>query len=184
MRIDTTELSKAVSQALRHAPEAYGLSLDPEGWAGMHDLINALVRRHPEWEGLGESHLSEMTARSRKRRHEIAGHRIRALYGHSTAERVAKPLGKPPELLYHGTDPKAAEAILAEGLKPMGRQYAHLSTDTQTAYQVGKRKAARPVILIIRAANAFESGVAFYKGNDSVWLAGYVPRAFISVAST
>jgi putative RNA 2'-phosphotransferase len=29
---DNVKLSKAVSQALRHAPEEYGLSLDEEGW--------------------------------------------------------------------------------------------------------------------------------------------------------
>jgi len=61
----------------------------------------------------------------------------------------------------------------------MGRQYAHLSADTQTAHEVGKRKGARPVILAIRAADAFESGAAFYEGNDSVWLADYVPSAYI-----
>jgi putative RNA 2'-phosphotransferase len=181
VNIDTVELSKVVSQALRHAPEAYGLTLDPEGWANVQDLISALSRTHPELGALAESHLSEMIARSRKQRHEIAGGRIRALYGHSTPERLAKQPRKPPELLYHGTDPKAADSILTEGLKSMGRQYAHLSADAQTAYEVGKRKAARPVVLIIRAADAFESGAAFYEGNDSVWLADYVPPAYISV---
>jgi len=181
MSIDTVELSKAVSHALRHAPEEYGLTLDPEGWVSVRDLISALVRAQPQWGDLREGHLSEMIARSRKRRHEIAGGRIRALYGHSTPKRLWKQPRKPPELLYHGTDPKAAGSILTDGLKSMGRQYAHLSADTQTAYEVGRRKAARPVVLAIRAEAAFESGAAFYEGNDLVWLADYVPPAYISV---
>ena len=92
-----------------------------------------------------------------------------------------KEIRRPPALLYHGTDSEAADSILTDGLKSMGRQYAHLSADAETAVQVGKRKAAQPVILAIRAADAFASGAAFYVGNDSVWLADFVPPAYISV---
>lgn len=179
--MDYTALSKLISQALRHEPYAYGLQLDPEGWVEVDALLHALRRQSSEWVDLTELDLRTMIQRSPKQRHEIVGGRIRALYGHSTPERLAKQARRPPELLYHGTDSKAAESILAEGLKSMGRQYAHLSADTQTAYLVGKRKAARPVILVICAGDAFESGTTFYVGNDSVWLADYVPPAFISV---
>ena len=180
MNIDAVELSRAVSHALRHAPEIYALTLDPEGWVSTKDLIIALSRTHPEWSELDEGHLYRMIAESKKRRHEIAEGRIRALYGHSTPERLIKTPRKPPEVLYHGTDSAAADAILIEGLKSMGRQYTHLSADTQTAYEVGKRRAARPVILAIRAAEAFQSGVSFYEGADSVWLADDVPPTYIS----
>ena len=178
--IDVVELSKAVSHALRHAPEVYGLTLDPDGWVEVRNLIQALIRTHPAWQGLSETHLAKMVMQSNKRRHEIAGDRIRALYGHSTSERLRKEIRKPPELLYHGTDPEAAKSILSEGLKPMDRQYAHLSADTETALQVGKRKCARPVILVVNAMEAFESGTAFYVGSGSVWLADYIPPVYIS----
>jgi len=130
------ELSKTVSHALRHAPSAYGLVLDAEGWVSVQKLIAALKQKHPRWIDLDERTLQQMVERSQKRRHEIVDGRIRALYGHSTAERLAKQVAAPPELLYHGTDASAANKILSEGLKPMARQYVHLSVDPHTAQEV------------------------------------------------
>ena len=76
---------------------------------------------------------------------------------------------------------KALEAILNDGLRPMGRQYVHLSVNTETAVQVGKRRDAAPVILVIDAHKAYTDGIVFYKGNDKVVLADYVPAGYISI---
>ena len=86
---------------------------------------------------------------------------------------------EPPTVLYHGTAPHTAQIILTAGLKPMGRQYVHLSADRGTASQVGHRKARQPVILQAAAAEAHAAGVVFYKGNEQIWLADYVPATFI-----
>lgn len=61
----------------------------------------------------------------------------------------------------------------------MGRRYVHLFADTATADQVGKRKAGKPVILSVRAGEAYRAGVPFYRGNDQVWLAGMIGGEFI-----
>jgi putative RNA 2'-phosphotransferase len=178
--MDYVKLSKAASHALRHAPEEYGLKLDEGGWIEVSAFLDALKSRTCEWAGITAADLETMIQRSAKQRHEITGARIRALYGHSTHERIAKEAKRPPELLYHGTDPTAAAAILVEGLKPMGRQYVHLSLDLGTAREVGKRKDKEPVILTVRAAEAFDAGVAFYMGNQNVWLADHIPSRFIA----
>jgi putative RNA 2'-phosphotransferase len=94
---------------------------------------------------------------------------------------LLKELAAPPEVLYHGTSPEAARLIRAEGLRPMSRQYVHLSVDFVTAKQVGKRKTKQPVILTIQAKDAHERGVVFYRGNKLVWLADIVPPAYIDV---
>ena len=72
--------------------------------------------------------------------------------------------------------------ISDEGLRPMRRQYVHLSVDVATARAVGLRKSAIPVVLVVHAAKAADSDVAFYEGNDLVWLAENVPPGFIEVA--
>ncbi len=72
------------------------------------------------------------------------------------------------------------DKILEEGLKPMGRQYVHLSADQATAKEVGVRKSSHPVILVIHAANANQEGCLFYEGNEKVWLADYVPGSVIT----
>jgi putative RNA 2'-phosphotransferase len=177
--MDYTNLSKAVSRALRHEPKAYGLTLDIEGWVPVEALLAALGRRSPHGLALSESDLRNIIRLSAKQRYELRDGRIRALYGHSTGGRIEKPAKQPPEILYHGTDPRAAALILKEGLKPMARQYAHLSADEETARVVGMRKDRHPRILVIRAGDAWRSGVGFYEGNESVWLADHVPPAFI-----
>ena len=62
----------------------------------------------------------------------------------------------------------------------MGRQYVHLSLDEETAIAVGRRKSPDPIILVVRAEDAWKAGVIFYAGNDKVWLADRVPPEFIN----
>lgn len=58
-------------------------------------------------------------------------------------------------------------------------QYVHLSVDEDTAYEVGKRRDEKPVILRIKAKLAFMNGVSFYKGNDEVWLSNSINSEYI-----
>ncbi len=176
--MDWTRLSKAVAYALRHAPWQYELELDDEGWVAVDDLLAGL-RQQRQWQGVAEADLAEMIRQSDKQRYEMRDGRIRALYGHSLPGRLSKRPAVPPPLLYHGTTDRALPAIRREGLRPMRRQYVHLSADEPTALEVARRKAGRPVILTIRAEEAHAAGVRFYQGNDKVWLADALPAEFI-----
>ena len=49
----------------------------------------------------------------------------------------------------------------------------------QTAKLMGARKAGEPVIMRVDSAAAAEAGVAFYVGNEKVWLADLVPPSFV-----
>ena len=123
---------------------------------------------------IGTADLVAMMAASSKRRHEIDGDRIRALYGHSVPGRVRKVEAEPPARLFHGTSAQAWSKIQRMGLKPMGRQYVHLSVDVATAEQVGRRKSPNPMILVVDAARARETGSRFWRGNELVWLADHI----------
>lgn len=172
-------LSRTISHALRHEPWFYELELDEEGWVAVEGLLSALRSRRQEWSQLTEQDIAKVMAAADKQRFELCDGRIRALYGHSTSQRLRKVPARPPATLYHGTTPTTAKLIAAEGLKPMVRQYVHLSADRETAHQVGRRKAREPVILEIAAAAAHAAGVVFYEGNERVWLADAVPACFI-----
>lgn len=177
--IDLTKLSRAVSHALRHEPWLYELELDADGWAPLDVVVSSLRNECGEWNDLTKNDLAQMIAESAKRRHEIKGCGIRALYGHSVSGRLRKALAVPPPLLYHGTMPASVPSIKLSGLLPMGRQYVHLSVDSATAMEVGKRKAAKPAILRVSAADAHSKRIQFYQGNEKVWLADHVPAQFI-----
>lgn len=178
-KFDLGGVSRAVSHALRHEPWLYELELDDGGWVQVESLLSALRQERKTWASLTEADLAEMISASDKKRHEMRDGRIRALYGHSTPQRLAKEPAAPPEILYHGTSPEAATRIAASGLVPMRRQYVHLSVEVAMAEQVGRRKAAQPIILIVQAREAHVSGIPFYRGNGAVWLADHVPAQFI-----
>jgi putative RNA 2'-phosphotransferase len=178
-RADYRDLSRAASHALRHEPWLYELELDDGGWASADALLAALRAENPAWSSLSQADLARMIEQSDKKRYELRDGRIRALYGHSIPQRLLKEPAEPPRVLYHGTSPQTAEQIGREGLRPMGRQYVHMSVDTATAEQVGRRKAKVPVVLRVNAETAHAAGVTFYRGNDLVWLADAIPSAFI-----
>ncbi len=179
--MDYTKLSKEISYALRHAPWEYELELDSEGFVTVEQLINAINENSNYDRPINVSDLEYIIKNSDKIRHEIKGDRIRALYGHSIPMHISKEPIVPPDVLYHGTTHKALEAILNDGLRPMGRQYVHLSVDTDTAIQVGRRRDPDSVILVINSHKAYADGVRFYKGNDKVVLADFISNNYIKL---
>lgn len=172
------KLGKKMCRMLRHQPEAYGLVLDECGFGSVSDILNAL-HKYETWQNVAYEDIEEAVRTDNKGRFEMKGDYVRALYGHSFPVKIQKPAAVPPEVLYHGTSHKAAELILENGLLPMGRQYAHMSPDVETAVKVGQRKDHDPVILHIEAGRAHRDGVLFYVGNDITWLADQVPPQYI-----
>lgn len=175
------ELSKALSHALRHEPWLYELELDEEGWAPLDVVLTALRQQREEWRDLSRADIERMIEASPKRRHELVGGRIRALYGHSLPGKLRREPAPPPTFLFHGTSPDAAQTIEREGLRPMSRQYVHLSVDMSTALEVGRRKSRAPVLFEVEARAASDDGAPFYAGNEKVWLADLVPARFLRV---
>ncbi len=179
IQINYAQLSKTVSHALRHEPWLYEIEIDEEGWCDIAELLTSLRCLNNEWSSLTINDLNLMIVKSDKKRHEIKGDKIRALYGHTIPYKLKKIKQEPPEVLYHGTSPEAAKQILTDGLRPMQRQFVHLSTDKMTAAEVGRRKTSEPIILEIFARDAYSKGNSFYIGNENVWLADYIPNEFI-----
>lgn len=173
------KLSKTMAHALRHAPQNYGLTLDEEGWTDVEDLIKGLKAHSKRFKDVNIKDLQTVIESSNKKRFEIKDGKIRATYGHSLPSKIKKKPAVPPEILYHGTTSKAAKSILESGLKPMGRQYVHLSLDKKSAYQVGLRRTQKPVILKILARRAYENNINFYKEKDGIWLSDFIPAEFI-----
>ncbi len=165
-------ISKFLAKHLRHAPQAIGLELDEAGWADVEALLAASARAGFP---LTRAELDAAVHAPGKRRYafDAPGRRVRAVQGHSIAVELGYAPSTPPPVLYHGTHPRALDAILAGGLKPMRRQHVHLSADVETARQVGARRGA-PVILEVDAAGLHAAGQPFYRADNGVWLTGSV----------
>jgi putative RNA 2'-phosphotransferase len=163
---------------LRHEPQKFGLQLDDQGFVALADILAVLQQRR-DWQDYTAEHMREVVSASDKQRFEISGDKIRARYGHSIEQKIIHPEVEPPELLYHGTSPKVLPAIRNSGLQPMNRQYVHLSTEVKQAELVGKRHSPEPVVLVVQAKDAWQSGVRFYQPEARLYLATAIPPQFV-----
>ncbi len=178
-----TKLSKFLALILRHQPERFALELDEHGWVSLAEVME-ILRGLPNFRWATRADVLRVVEEGSgdgKRRFEVAGGRIRARYGHSFAQLITYEPCTPPAVLYHGTSPGALESIRREGLKPMERQYVHLSPNPETAIRVGSRHVDHPVVLTVRAAEAHAAGVTFYRADEAVYLARHIPLEFLEV---
>lgn len=172
------KLSKLLSLMLRHEPQQFGLVLDAEGFVSIQEVIDAANTR---MSSIGRADIIAVveTIEPDKRRFTIVDDEIRANYGHSFAERVAHDRQIPPDILLHGTTEAAVPLILRDGLRPMKRQYVHMTPDLALATRVGARR-GKPTILKVAALSAHSDGVMFYRANESFWLADSIPAKYLA----
>lgn len=173
-----TLLSKFLALLLRHRADTYGLSLDPEGYVPLTDLLT-MINRERGWEWVQVEHINEIITTQQKRRYEIIDEDIRAVYGHSLAAEVRYPQIAPPTVLFHGTARRFVDAIRREGLKPMRRQYVHLTDDPDLAALTGRRRDLHPAILQLDAARAHADEHVFFGADKGVFLMKSVPPDYI-----
>lgn len=169
-----TKISKFLSYILRHNPGAVGLTLDPEGWVLIDDLLSKVEGKFTK------ADLLAVVANNDKQRFAISadGLSIRANQGHSLAVNLGLEAIAPPEYLYHGTASRFVSSIREQGLIPKNRQYVHLSADHTTAVTVGTRH-GKPVVLCIYAQQMHAQGYEFFQADNGVWLTKQVPPGFL-----
>ena len=175
--MNLTRVSIKLSYLLRHCQNPRYIQLDG-GWASVKDILEVLRASYPQ---VNREVLDEIVRIDEKQRYsyDSTGMRIRANQGHSipgVVIRMETPV--PPEFLYHGTATKTVGIILREGLKPMKRDFVHISSDIETAVRVGKRH-GNPAVLTIKARDFVEDGHVLYLSPNGVWLTSFVPREYI-----
>lgn len=173
------KISKLLSLILRHKPETIGLTLNPNGWANVDELLLKINKKQLL---ITKTDLEHIVKTNTKNRFSFNDDYtlIRANQGHSlkTIDLQLQPL-QPPQSLYHGTVLKFIESIKKIGLQKQSRQHVHLSADTNTAITVAKRR-GKPVLLTINTAKMHEDGYTFYCSNNGVWLTDHVPAQYIN----
>lgn len=166
--------SQKLAFLLRHSQDPLYISLDG-GWAQVSDITKAL--------NISRTQLDEIVATDNKGRYMYDAHkqRIRACQGHSIpGVQVEMEQPEPPEYLYHGTATRFLDIILREGLKPMSRQWVHLSGDYETAVNVGSRHGA-PIVLQMNAKQYVADGYQLYRSLNGVWQAKDVPAEYLEI---
>jgi len=179
--VNKTKLSKTISYILRHNPESFNLKLAADASVNTEELIKALKNKFGD---VTKADLIKLVKNDPKGRFSFLDNkkRIRANYGHSI-EGVSPDYEahKPPEFLYHGTTPKVKDKIKVAGLKPMGRNFVHLSVGIKEAEKVAQRRTNQPIIFKIKALKAFKEGQTFYKTAEDIYLTNKVSSKYLSL---
>lgn len=171
--------SKFLSLILRHKPYLIGLRLDENGWADVDELIEKVRATGKDLDLNTLEHIVETNDKKRFSFNEDQT-KIRANQGHSIGVDLGLKPQVPPDLLYHGTAEKNISSILNIGLHKRNRHHVHLSSNEETAMQVGKRH-GKPVIFEVAAGNMFRKGFIFYLSANGVWLVDAVPAEFLEL---
>lgn len=173
-RLHKAKVSKKLSFLLRHCNDPLYISLEG-GWASIAIILKALQ--------ISKLELEQIVAEDEKTRYsfDASGTKIRANQGHSIpGVQIEFASPEPPEYLYHGTATRFLDSIMKDGLKPMTRQWVHISPDYETAIKVGKRH-GNPIVLRIRAKEYMAAGNKFFLSDNGVWLAKAVPPEFFEI---
>lgn len=173
------KIGKYISFLLRHSPEKESLEMDKQGYVKTSDLLSALQ--------IDQNQIDWIVENNNKKRFEYKDNKelIRATQGHSFEIDLGIEESEPPsDFLYHGTSDEYLESILKEGLLKMNRNHVHLSTNLDTARQVGDRHSRKnnrkTYICTILAKKMLEDGYKFYVTSNGVWLTDHVPAKYIS----
>lgn len=166
----TVHKEKRLVYLLRHD---HSYAFNEHGWREVGDL----VANH----GFTLEELQHIVKNSNKQRFEFSddGQGIRARQGHSINVDVELTETIPPEWLYHGTPKGNLPSIMEKGICKMNRNHVHLSTDIETASNVGARRGKDYVVLSVKAKQMHEDRFVFYLSRNQVWLTEHVPAKYL-----
>lgn len=170
-------ISKFLSLVLRHKPEEIQLELNENGWADIDELIEKCAKRNIQF---STEDLKQVVENNDKQRFslDLTRNKIRANQGHSIQIDPDLKEVTPPSLLYHGTTEKYKATILEHGITKQNRLHVHLSTQKETAIQVGSRH-GKPFIFTVDTEAMSKDGFVFYLSENSVWLTDEVPSKYL-----
>lgn len=165
--------SKYLSYLLRHHPEAENLHMDSEGYVPVAELMHITSMRE----------LKTIVETDKKQRYSFSkdGTKIRANQGHSIPVKISYERVTPPDTLYHGTSDRFLESIMSSGLQKQSRQYIHLSSDIETAINVGKRHGGKTIVFRVKAYEMAKDGYEFFKSENGVYLVNFVPWKYLLI---
>ena len=176
-------LSKFLSYVLRHHPHKADVTLDKKGWVDVSLLIEG-IKRTQKFEVTLEE-IEKTVQDCPKQRYSLKDGKIRANQGHSVKGVIAFDLRAvvPPRELFHGTSKERWErGIKKKGLLPMSRHHVHLSSDLETAKNVGSRHRKETLLLLkVNTPQMYLDKHKFYISDNGVWFVDEVPVKYLEI---
>ncbi len=172
-------LGRILTGILRHFPDRYQLTMEPQGWVALPQIVRAIAQRHPAYHWLRVQHLVAIAETDAKGRYEVREDKIRATYGHTLEVDLDLPTENIPERLYYPVTEEEAAIVLEVGLRPSDRKKVHLSKTAEDARAAGSVRTPEPIILEIDAERARDGGLVIKQAGKTVYLVDQVPAEFL-----
>ncbi len=172
-------LGRVLTGILRHFPDRYQLSIDPQGWVSLPQIVRAVSQKHPAYHWLRTQHLIAIAETDAKGRYEVQDDRVRATYGHTVEVEPDLPTDNIPDLLYYPVTADEAGIVLEVGLKPSDRKKVHLSKTAEDARSAGSVRTPEPILLEVDAKRARTEGLVIRRAGKTVYVVDHVPPEFL-----
>ncbi|MEW6672524.1 MAG: RNA 2'-phosphotransferase [Thermodesulfobacteriota bacterium] len=172
LRKDPRQLSKLLAYMLGRQPDEFGLVPDENGFVKVKELLQ-VITEEDGWRYVRRQHFDEILATVPDPAIEINADLIRA----RNRDRLPRPVPAqhPPKLLYTCVRQKAHPAVLEKGIFPMGRPQVVLSSSSDMAVRMGRRKDSLPVLLTVHVQKMLGLGFVFQQLGQDIYLADNVP---------
>ena len=166
-------LSKRLSKLLRHRAGIEHLAMDSAGWVLTQDLLKKLR--------ISQAELDLIIRENNKSRFEVSGDRARASQGHSlqnmpvtqdALEASWSLYQSGDDSIWHATQPRCVDSILAQGILRRGRTHVHLASSVNS--RVGKRASA-PILIEVSVKRLRAAHEEVFVSSNGVVLTRYVP---------
>lgn len=165
---------------LRHDPDAIGLALDEDGFVPLADFLYCANLCQPV--EYTEDTLRAVVEAGEGSLFNSEGDKVRAIKGHTTSD-LDYPIAEPPEHLYYLVKVRDRSHIEEQGLEPVKEKWVPLETTEEGARSTkGRRRIKKPILVSIRAKEAWSSGVSFYNFCGR-WYSQYVDATYIHLSS-
>ncbi len=161
-----------MSFILGHRPDEFGLVPDVEGHITYKELLWA-VHEEPGWGHVRQSHIAEVLIGKTGSLFEWDENRIRAIDRRWTLD-LENPSLNVPKILYACVRRRAHAYVMEQGLK--SDTFLVLTSDSDMAMRIGRRKDHKPVLLEIMTGPAREEGVPFYSFGELFLAREVAPR--------
>ncbi len=173
-------LGRVMTGILRHFPDRYQLTIDPQGWIPLPQLVRAISQKHPSYHWLRTQHLVAIAETDAKGRYEVRDDRVRATYGHTVEVDPDLPTDNIPDVLYYPVTGEEAAIVLEVGLRPSDRKKVHLSKTAEDAHSAGSVRTPEPIILAIDAKRACSEGLVIRRAGKTVYVVDQVPPEYLT----
>ncbi|MFB8146500.1 RNA 2'-phosphotransferase [Microbacterium sp. NPDC056003] len=171
---DRRRLSRTMAYHLRHNPAA---PTSREGWVDVRELADLMFAAGHK---VGPDQIRYIAGALGETRFELDGDDVRALYGHSNRATIPYVRRDTPPALFHATPLRNLNSVLEalDGLRPVGRQWVHLTENVSVAMQSSKRHHGPIAVLEVDS-----SAIEVFHASGPVWLTARVPASSLKIVT-